>query len=226
MDNDFQEYATYDNRIHNVLRDRTLSITIHCDDDFYVFDKDASTQNTRVYRDTRSTGVPRFMTLDEPKRLCHEGGGGNGWQMWNEVTLEDDICICPRVFTKAGTSQTLSSLDNSMDSLRGRQIDDIKTFTAAGSLLHELSHCRSILGDHHTKDMTVQPYRQGPVIPGYQRNGVWTVSKANPAEAHRNAVSRISPLPYITPPVIGRRGCVGPRHFMDFGATWDSAIWI
>ncbi|GCB20602.1 hypothetical protein AAWM_03487 [Aspergillus awamori] len=215
MDNDFQEYATYDksvtftpieaisielatlmtsasmigvySRIHNVLRDRTLSITIHCDDDFYVFDKDASTQNTRVYRDTRSTGVPRFMTLDEPKRLCHEGGGGNGWQMWNEVTLEDDICICPRVFTKAGTSQTLSSLDNSMDSLRGRQIDDIKTFTAAGSLLHELSHCRSILGDHHTKDMTVQPYRQGPVIPGYQRNGVWTVSKANPAEAHRNA---------------------------------------
>ncbi|GLA39979.1 hypothetical protein AnigIFM63309_007583 [Aspergillus niger] len=191
MDNDFQEYAIYDksvtftpieaisielatlmtsasmigvySRIHNVLRDRTLSITIHCGDEFYVFGKPAHKIHKGVYRDTSSTEVPRFMTLDEPKRLCHEGGGGNGWQMWNEVTLEDDICICPRAFTKAGTSQTLSSLDNSMDSLRGRQIDDIKTFTAAGSLLHELSHCRSIFGDHHTSMLSLITEQNGLV---------------------------------------------------------------
>ncbi|RDH36206.1 hypothetical protein BDQ94DRAFT_167826 [Aspergillus welwitschiae] len=179
------------NRIRNVLRDRTLSVTIHCDDTFYVFDKDASTTDARIYRDTRSTETPLFTKLTRSGRLCHEGGGGNGWQMWNKVTLEDEICICPRVFDRAKSSQTLSSLENTMDSLRGRDIDDIKTFTAAGSLLHELSHCQSILGDDATEDLSshLGPPYPDIVIPGYQRKGVWTLSKADPRQAHRNADS-------------------------------------
>ncbi|PYH37486.1 uncharacterized protein BO87DRAFT_207668 [Aspergillus neoniger CBS 115656] len=108
------------------------------------------------------------MILPEPGRLCHENGGGNGWQMWNKLTVEDEICICPRVFDNAKTSQTLSSLDNTVDSLKGRHVDYIKKFTAAGSLLHELSHCRGILGDDQTKDLRLRPFPLGPFIDGYQ----------------------------------------------------------
>ncbi|GFN17066.1 uncharacterized protein AtWU_06868 [Aspergillus tubingensis] len=175
-------------RIYNALRDRTLALTIHCGDEFYVFDKDVSTKNTRVYRDTRSTEFQPYMILPEPGRLCHENGGGNGWQMWNKLTVEDEICICPRVFDNAKTSQTLSSLDNTVDSLKGRHVDYIKKFTAAGSLLHELSHCRGILGDDQTS----------PFIDGYQRNGVWAVSKIDPAGAHRNAGNTVSAQPPLS----------------------------
>lgn len=91
------------------------------------------------------------MKLDEPGRLCHEGKGGNGWRMLNEVTQEDEICICPVVFERTATSNTLSSLPNTKESLKGRHIDDIKRYYAAGTLLHEISHCSTILGADRTR---------------------------------------------------------------------------
>lgn len=162
------------------------------------------------------------MILPEPGRVCHENGGGNGWQMWNKLTVEDEICICPRVFDNAKTSQTLSSLDNTVDSLKGRHVDYIKKFTAAGSLLHELSHCRGILGDDQTsklsrfsrekgffsritnredkisEDLRLRPFPLGPFTDGYQRNGVWAVSKIDPAGAHRNAGNTVSAQPPLS----------------------------
>ncbi|EHA19725.1 hypothetical protein ASPNIDRAFT_179830 [Aspergillus niger ATCC 1015] len=91
------------------------------------------------------------MKLDEPGRLCHEGKGGNGWRMLNEVTQEDEICICPVVFERTATSNTLSSLPNTKESLKSRHIDDIKRYYAAGTLLHEISHCSTILGADRTR---------------------------------------------------------------------------
>ncbi|GKZ65100.1 hypothetical protein AnigIFM56816_006162 [Aspergillus niger] len=140
-------------RIRRTLQDRTLAITIHCNDEFWKWDKDLSTNEKRIYRDTRPVGeaAQPFMKLDEPGRLCHEGKGGNGWRMLNEVTQEDEICICPVVFERTATSNTLSSLPNTKESLKGRHIDDIKRYYAAGTLLHEISHCSTILGADRTR---------------------------------------------------------------------------
>lgn len=60
----------------------------------------------------------------------------------------------PESFRHAKTSRTLSSVDNTIHSLKGRHVDYIKSFTAAVSLLHVLSHCRGILGDDQTSKLS------------------------------------------------------------------------
>ncbi|KAL3252950.1 hypothetical protein ABHI18_009808 [Aspergillus niger] len=177
-------------RILSALEDRTLSLTIHCNDDFYVLDEAASTEGKRIYRDTRPAeeAGPTFMEAPGYGALCHESELGNGWQMRNKVTQQDEICICPSVFKRLGSLRTLSSLENSMSSLRGMNIDNLKKYAAAGTLLHELTHCSSIAGNDATKDVmfTGASTRK---IPAYARSGIWRLAVFEPSDGYYNADS-------------------------------------
>ncbi|GKZ35858.1 hypothetical protein AbraIFM66950_006657 [Aspergillus brasiliensis] len=178
------------NRIFRALQEQTLSITIHCNDDFYVLDEAATTKENRIYRDTRPAGEagPAFMKAPGYGALCHDSELGYGWQMWNEITQQDEICICPTVFNRVGSSRTLSTLENSMDSLRGMNIDNLKKYAAAGTLLHELTHCRSIVGNDATDDVKFTPEKvPAPEETAYERSGIWRLAVFEPRDGYHNA---------------------------------------
>ena len=108
-----------------------------------------------MYKDTRPEGeASTGLRVSATMRLCHESESAHGWTLKNRVTLKDEITICPGTFRRTNTANKLSQYANDMSVLKGKTLNDMKFTAAAGTLLHELTHCESILGS----DKTGLPY--------------------------------------------------------------------
>ncbi|KAH2160527.1 hypothetical protein KXW37_009945 [Aspergillus fumigatus] len=137
-------------RIHKSLSGGTLSAIIHCKDDFLKYQGD-NEAGQRVYKDTRDADeATTNLVLHSMSRICHESTSAHGWNFKNAVTLKDEICICPELFTRTKTGNKLTRYANDVSILMGKSLNDLKSEAAAGTILHELTHCEHILGSDKT----------------------------------------------------------------------------
>lgn len=104
-----------------------------------------------VYKDTRDADeATTNLVLHSMSRICHESTSAHGWNFKNAVTLKDEICICPELFTRTKTGNKLTRYANDVSILMGKSLNDLKSEAAAGTILHELTHCEHILGSDKT----------------------------------------------------------------------------
>jgi hypothetical protein len=61
------------------------------------------------------------------------------------MTGRDEITICPKAFERYNTANKLTGIANNAASLKGKTLCDMKARVAASTLLHELSHCESVV---------------------------------------------------------------------------------
>ncbi|KAH1303381.1 hypothetical protein KXX47_008748, partial [Aspergillus fumigatus] len=128
----------------------TLSAIIHCKDDFLKYQGD-NEAGQRVYKDTREADeATTNLVIHSMSRICHESTSAHGWNFKNAVTLKDEICICPELFTRTKTGNKLTRYANDVSILMGKSLNDLKSEAAAGTILHELTHCEHILGSDKT----------------------------------------------------------------------------
>ncbi|KAE8404690.1 hypothetical protein BDV37DRAFT_104371 [Aspergillus pseudonomiae] len=173
-------------KIHQALTDSTLTVTIHCNDHFLVYQPEESDQTERVYKDTRPEGeASTGLRVSATAKLCHESESAHGWALKNDVTLKDEITICPSTFRRTNTANKLSQYANDMAALNGKTLDDMKFTAAAGTLLHELTHCEHILGEDKTGDQVAT--LRGRTRAAYQAYNIAALAWTRPELAVRNA---------------------------------------
>ncbi|KNG80335.1 hypothetical protein ANOM_011032, partial [Aspergillus nomiae NRRL 13137] len=132
-----------------------------------------------VYKDTRPEGeASTGLRVSATAKLCHENEGVHGWTLKNDVTLKDEITICPSTFKRTNTANKLSQYANEMSALNGKTLDDMKFTAAAGTLLHELTHCEHILGGDKTGDQVAT--LQGKTRAAYQAYNIAALAWTRP----------------------------------------------
>lgn len=106
------------------------------------------TMDTGLYHDTRTTGHELII---KHKTTCHESTTVRAYVFHHETDDGVEMVYCPRMFDLWGGKSLAAIQSSSFQSLKGQHMKYVKDYAAAGTVFHEHTHSKGILGERYTE---------------------------------------------------------------------------